>query len=301
MSDGTAEPLRFGTKPGEGVKRKSSAAKLLFFWDYDTQWGGDRSRSPGGRKDWGRLEFENTERLLEIHARYRVPTCFAVVGSAALPGKRPYHDPAQIRRIHMAGHEVASHSHRHEWLPGLNAQELRETLQSSKDALEQCIGAPVSAFVPPWNQPFDHAAGFSFSLAERREAGRHRVNLVRLCDALREIGYKFCRVAYRPMYQRLADRILRRRFDQLGRTESIGGITCVRLNTPGGFGSVTARSVRRCVKRRALVVVWGHPHALTLGNSQDKKHLIPFLEMVSSLRDAGDLAVCLPRELDGSH
>lgn len=279
---------------------KERGARLVFFWDYDTQWGGDRSRLPGGRKAWGPLEFENTERLLEIHAQYRVPTCFAVVGSAALPGERPYHDPAQIRRIHAAGHEVGSHSHRHEWLPGLSTRELQETLRSSKDALEQCIGSSVSTFVPPWNQPFDYVAGFSFSLAERREAGPERVNLIRLCEALRENGYRFCRVAYRPMYQRLADRVLRRRFDQLGRTESIGGITCVRLNTPGGFGAATARSVKRCVERGALVVVWGHPHSLTVGNSQDKRHLIPLLQMISDFRDAGRLSVCLPRDLDAN-
>jgi hypothetical protein len=276
-------------------------AQLLIFWDYDTQWGADRSRMPGGPKTWGPLEFENTERLLELHAEYDVPACFAVVGSAALPGERPYHDPAQIRRIHEAGHEVGSHSHRHEWLPGLNEQDLRETLHSSKDALVQCIGSGVSTFVPPWNQPFDHPAGFSFSLSERREAGRSRVNLARLCEILRETGYRFCRVAYRPMYQRLANRVLGRRFEQLGRTESIRGITCVRLNTPGGFASATERSVKRCVEQGALVVVWGHPHSLTSGNSQDEAHLISFLEMISALRDAGKLTVCLPRELDGSH
>ena len=59
------------------------AGKLIIFWDYDTQWGADRSRSPGGAKTWGNLEFENTERLLELHAQYGVPACFAVVGAAA--------------------------------------------------------------------------------------------------------------------------------------------------------------------------------------------------------------------------
>jgi hypothetical protein len=275
------------------------AARLLFFWDYDTQWGADRSRTPGGKKDWGHLEFANTEILLELLARYSVPSCFAVVGSAALPGSHPYHDPAQIRRIHEAGHEVGSHSHRHEWLPGLNNSQLRETLRSSKDALEQCIGAPVSTFVPPWNQPFDYAAGLSFSLSERRGAGRDRVNVGRLCNALRETGYRFCRVAYRPIYQRLADRIVRPRFFQLGRTESIGGITCVRVNTPSGFGGLTRGSVMRCVERGALVVVWGHPHSLTLGKAQDQTWLLPFLEMIADLRDAGRLSIILPRDLDG--
>src|SRR5215470_10951843 len=82
---------------------------FMIFWDYDTQWGADRSRSGGGPKSWGALDFENTERLLQLHEQFDIPACFAVVGAAALPGSRPYHDPEQIRRIHQAGHEVASH------------------------------------------------------------------------------------------------------------------------------------------------------------------------------------------------
>ena len=271
-------------------------AELLFFWDYDTQWGGDRSRLPGGPKSWGALEFSNTERLLELHGEYEVPACFAAVGSAALPGERPYHDPAQIRRIHAAGHEIGSHSHRHEWLPGLDRRALRETLQASKDALEQCIGAPVTTFVPPWNQPFDYPRGFSFSLSERREGGAHRTGLVRLCETLAETGYRFCRVAYRPMHQRLAEMVVRRRIEQLGRVEEIRGVSCARLNTPGGFGRHTVEVLDRAVRRGGLTVVYGHPHSLTLGNSQDERHLAPFLQRVAAMVKSGHLKVSLPRE-----
>ena len=271
-------------------------AELLFFWDYDTQWGGDRSRLPGGPKSWGALEFSNTERLLELHGEHGVPACFAAVGSAALPGERPYHDPAQIRRIHAAGHEIGSHSHRHEWLPGLDRVALGETLRASKDALEQCIGAPVTTFVPPWNQPFDYPAGFSFSLSERREGGAHRTGLARLCETLAETGYRFCRVAYRPMHQRLAELIARKRIERLGRVEEIGGVSCARLNTPGGFGPPTVEVLERAVRRGGLTVVYGHPHSLTLGNSQDERHLAPFLQLVASMVRSGKLRVCLPRE-----
>ena len=272
------------------------SAELYFFWDYDTQWGGDRSRLPGGPKSWGALEFGNTDRLLELHAEYRVPACFAVVGSAALPGDRPYHDPAQIRRIHAAGHEIGSHSHRHEWLPGLDGAALRETLRSSKDALEQCVGARVTTFVPPWNQPFDYPAGLSFSLSERREGGAHRTGLVRLCETLAETGYRFCRVAYRPMHQRLAELIVRRRIEQTGRVEDIAGVACVRLNTPGGFSRHTADVLRRSVRRGGLTVVYGHPHSLRLGNTQDERHLAPFLQLVAAMVQSGALRVALPRE-----
>ncbi len=46
----------------------------------------------GGRQGLGQLEFTNTEELLRLHAEFDVPACFAVVGSAALPG-----DPALSR------------------------------------------------------------------------------------------------------------------------------------------------------------------------------------------------------------
>jgi hypothetical protein len=269
---------------------------LLFFWDYDTQWGADRSRL-GGAKHWGALEFPHTDELLEVHAHYGVPACFAVVGAAALPGRQPYHAPEQIRRIHDAGHEVASHSHRHEWLPALSRPALLETLRQSKDALEQCIGAPVSTFVPPYNQPFDFVTRGSISLAERREAGPDRTGLGRLCDALRETGYRFCRVAYRPLHVRLAEYVFGRRFDFPERPGGIKGVTCVRLNTPCGFLESSVAMLHRCAARGGFVVVYGHPHSLRSGNSQDLSQLLPFLREVQRLRDGGRIVARLPRQV----
>ncbi len=272
--------------------------KLLVFWDYDTQWGWDRSRRHKKPAPWGHLDFELTERLLELHAEYGVPACFAVVGAAALPGDRPYHDPAQIRRIHDAGHEVASHSFQHEWLPGLSRRELLETLRRSKEALEQCIGAPVRSFVPPFNQPFDYPHGWSFSLAERREVRGNRNDLRAVCEALAEVGYRYCRVAYRPLTARLADWLSGRRLDRPGRLEKIAGITCVRLNTPGGFGQPAVLMLDRCVSSGGLVVVYGHPHSLGNSDSQGEATLVPFLERVARLRREGAVRVCVPREME---
>jgi hypothetical protein len=275
----------------------ADSAVVLFFWDYDTQWGADRSRLPGGPKNWGHLEFENTERLLDLHAQYGVQACFAVVGAAALPGERPYHDPQQIRRIHTAGHEIASHSFRHEWLPGLGRQALLETLRDSKDALEQCMGAPVVSFVPPYNQPFDYLGGGAFSLSERREAGPERTDLRRLCDALRGTGYRFSRVCYRPIHLQLAERQLGRRIGRPGRLKTIAGVVCARLNTPGGFNGNVIKTLERCAITGGIVVLWGHPHSLKSGSSQDEAHLVPLLERIAQLKQTGQLQVRLPGEL----
>ncbi len=270
---------------------------LLLFWDYDTQWGGDRSRLPGGPKDWGRLEFPNTERLLELHAQYEVPACFAVVGAAALPGERPYHDPDQIRRIHDAGHEVGSHSFRHEWLPGLTRAEVRETLRASRESLEQCIGAPVVSFVPPYNQPWDHPAKLSISLSERRTGGSERMHLGQLCRVLSETGYRFCRVAYRPGWLRVIERVSKGRRDRPGRLEKIGGLWAARLNTNGGFALEARQMLESCGRRGGLTVAYGHPHSLTTDGSQHERELVPFLEKARELKQRGLLNIALPRDL----
>ncbi len=277
--------------------RKRSQASILFFWDYDTQWGADRSRLPGGPKTWGFLEFENTDRLLELHAEYEVPACFAVVGSAALPGERPYHDPGQIRRIHEAGHEVASHSHRHEWLPGLNDGALRETLSASKSALEQCIGFPVTAFVPPWNQPFDYPRRLSISLSERREVRSQRTDLHKLCETLADTGYRFCRVAYRPLHERLMDRV-GIRGERPRKPERIAGLTCLRLSGLG-FSPATSKLLERCIVSGGLAVIYAHPHSTRQGDVQDESRLVPFLKLVRDHVRAGRLRIRLPRDLDG--
>ena len=276
--------------------RGKAPGTCLIFWDVDTQWGADRSRSDGGAKDWGHLDFEYTERLLELHAEYGVSACFAVVGAAALPGSRPYHDPTQIRRIHTAGHEIASHSLYHEWLPGLNGQRLKEALSRSKNALEQCIGAEVVSFVPPFNQPFDYPQGWSFSLSERREAGRERTDLRRLCHMLHNTGYRFCRTGHLPVHLRFVDQLSGQSSGRASRLETIAGLLSVR-SSACGFKEEALKALNKCIATRGLAVVYGHPHSLHSGNSQDEIWLLPFLQKVRALRERGLIEVRLPREL----
>lgn len=275
--------------------------RLMIFWDYDTQWGADRSRSTGGPKDWGRMEFENTERLLELHAFFSVPACFAVVGAAALPGERPYHDPNQIRRIAQMGHEVASHSMHHEWLPALSKNHLFQTLRQSKDALEQCLGKPVVSFVPPYNQPFDFPSRLSISLSERREVQVDRTDIPRMCAGLREAGYLFTRISYHPVYERIWRMGFGKQNGRLSKLERVKDVTCIRLKMRGGFPGEALAFLANSTANTSILVAYGHPHALHSGNAQDERYLIPFLEQVQQLVAAGELKIVLPRLLVHSH
>ena len=272
-------------------------AGVLIFWDYDTQWGADRSRSGGGAKTWGGLEFPNTEQLLKIHAHYHVPACFAVVGAAAQPGARPYHDPAQIREIHANGHEVASHSFRHDWLPGLSRQKLVDDLRRSKAALEDCLSYPVVSFVPPFNQPRDYPSRLSISLEERRKAGKQRTGLRQLCECLYATGFRFGRISYRPLPFRLFDWATSHRRHTGAKLEVIEGVSCLRTNTEGGFAAGTTAVLDHCVREGGLVVAAAHPHGLSGSSSQSRAHLERFLGLVNEYRSQGKLDVLLPRQL----
>lgn len=276
-----------------------SVGHFMLFWDYDTQWGADRSRSPGGAKGWGMKEFENTDRLLALQGRYQIKSCFAVVGAAALPGTRPYHDPHQIRAIHAAGNEVGSHSFQHDWLPGLGPGPLKETLMRSKEAIEECIGAKVISFVPPWNQPVDHLRALSISLTERRLAKKQRTDVARLCRSLAECGYRFSRISYRSAARRVAEWVLRRRLEFPTKPKVIEGIKTIKVNIPCGFDGRAETMVRRCAERGGFAVAYGHPHSLSSDGPQQEEHLEQLLSVVADLRDSGQLRVVLPMDLLG--
>lgn len=272
---------------------------LLVFWDYDTQWGtdADRARGIAVTPDLGAADFPCTERLLALHAEFAVPACFAVVGAAARPGNRPYHDRAQIRRIHAAGHEVASHGLEHEWLPALAPARLRRVLAESRDLLEQCIGAPVQCFVPPYNQPFDYPAGWSFSRSERGLATVERTDVARLCGTLAETGYQVCRLAYRSVVRRAMDWVAGREVDRPARVRRVRSVTCVRLNAGCGFGDAARARLHQAARLGGLVVAYGHPHSLHGDTAQHERFLVPFLREAARLRAEGVLEIGLPRTL----
>lgn len=271
--------------------------KVIIFWDYDTQWGADRSRISGGPKDWGFDEFINTEVLLDLHAKYEIPACFAVVGAAALAGKRPYHDPRQIRQIYELGHEVGSHMFKHEWIPGLGFQSLKESLIKSKDALEQCLGAEVVSFVPPYNQPFDFSSRLAFSFSERRKVIKERIDIPTMCRFLFESGYRFSRISYQTVFDQLQSHIYQSsRLNNPSRIENICGVNCLRLNSIGGFNDME-KPLRSMLSKEGYFIAYGHPHSITANNRQNKKYLIPFLALLKSLKAELKVEVVLPRDI----
>lgn len=272
------------------------SGKLIFFWDFDSQWGGDVSRSGTGPKNWGMADFTNTERLLEYHAKFQIPACFAVVGAAALPGERPYHDQKLIKKTHKMGHEIASHAMQHEWIPSLGEIKLAEVLRQSKDTLEQCIGNQVFTFVPPYNQPFDFFQKGSISLTERKISNQIRIDIPKLCRILHQTGYKFARITYADPMQRLL-RLVGINMTHKVKQENVKGIKTIRMVGKAGFGNDALKHLNRAVTKGEFVVIYGHPHSISEKGAQSVENLLPFLEKIHQYVQESKLKIILPREL----
>ncbi len=186
--------------------------------------------------------------------------------------------------------------HRHEWIPELGQSQLEEALKESKDALEQCIGAEVVSFVPPYNQPFDFSRKLSFSFSERREVRSDRVDIPILTKALRNTGFRTSRISYQSVLTKLGRKIGHEPAFKASIPEKINGIECIKLNTRGGFQNVLPL-LKSNLDQDGYAVIYGHPHSITSNNGQSLKYLEPFMKGLSSMVNNDDLEVVLPKSL----
>jgi len=125
------------------------------------------------RDEWDTRECRverNVDRILALLADHQVQATFFTLGWIA----ERY--PSLVRRIHAAGHEVASHGHAHERASDLDAAALRADVVRAKRVLEDLTGAPVLGYRAP-----------SFSIGTR--------NLWAF-DVLAEAGYRYSSSVY---------------------------------------------------------------------------------------------------------
>lgn len=103
----------------------------------------DRLVSPS---DWDRLPSRveaNVDGLLDLLARRNAVGTFFVLGWVARK------QPAIVRRIADAGHELASHSFWHRRVGTLSPADFREDVRVAKAAIEDAAGHPVFGFRAP--------------------------------------------------------------------------------------------------------------------------------------------------------
>ena len=85
----------------------------------------------------------STCRILDLLAERGVHASFFILGWVA------ERFPALVKRIHGAGHEVASHGYNHRLVYGMTPAEFRDDLRRAKQVLENTAGCPVVGYRAP--------------------------------------------------------------------------------------------------------------------------------------------------------
>ena len=266
-------------------------ATLMITWDYDAAIGQVNASYPY-KFDEQKIfqEIANVDRILELGALHQAPMTFACLGFAAEPGVYPYHVPDQIRSIFQAGHEIASHSWKHEWFPFLKRDQIFLSLERSKAALEACVQQPgcVKGFVPPFSRPMSWTAHGWISLGDRAWGpGYPGAETGSLLGIARKAGYSWYRVTTRSLRERLRPSVAAK----LGKPWNHShGMACVPQHYCG-FDHSAVTLLEGAIQKNAPIVIVGHPSGLSRGREENIAHLQTFLEIAARYRDEGMLVI----------
>ncbi len=228
-----------------------------------------------------------------------VKATFGIVAVAALDGEAPEHCPDQIRRLHRAGHEIASHSLTHRYLPSATLAELRGELAESRRVLEACIGASVRGFIPPFNRPMHFPARLAFSPTEvfgLLGRGRGRQSLPTLLREAASAGFMWSRVSFSNKLHALEKRLHLRKDTPRPNAFKQGGLVAI-PNAMTGFGAPAKDLVRSRLAHGGAIALSGHPNQAYSDNDQHAKRLAELIAAFKVERDRGDLEFCTMAEL----
>jgi polysaccharide deacetylase family protein (PEP-CTERM system associated) len=116
------------------------------------------------RKDWDGLPARvarNTERLLDILAEAKTQATFFLLGWIA------QRHPALVKRIAVAGHEVARHGSNHIRVASQSHEVFHAGVRQSKRILEDLGGVPVLGYAPRLSRSAATAQGLTQSCRKK--------------------------------------------------------------------------------------------------------------------------------------
>ena len=244
--------------------------KLMIIWDYDTPIARITASKPYNYVFESCLEEEgHVNYILDVARQLGARFTFAVLGFGAEATVAPFDVRHVIRRIAAEGHEVASHSWKHEWLPYLTKYQLDKTLERSKLILEECVAAgyTVNGFVLPHDRPMSWYSRMAFSAGDRTIYPFFPgASIDGVAKSLKHQGYKWMRVNYRPMWQKFVDwKGVNINFRLARRFTSEGGFHFVPEHSME-FGKPTMDALQYAIRKGQPLVVAGHPGAFSFRN-----------------------------------
>ncbi|MEO8210816.1 MAG: polysaccharide deacetylase family protein [bacterium] len=268
---------------------------LLIIWDYDSALGQINSTMPYNFK-YSPIyeEIENVEYILKVGREHDIKMTFACLGFAAEAGILPFNNPGQIKKIFDEGHEIASHSWRHEWFPLLMEKQIQKSLERSKYILENCIDSKdaVKGFVPPHSRPMSWYKKFSFSLGDRAVYPFHKgSDMDYILNRLSVLNYNWCRVLvkYKPVWVKMFGNSNEDSYS-FSRWEIHHGVVCVPQHYTG-FDEPAINYLKLAIQKNETVVIVGHPAGLSREKSESLNNFNNFIEEVNKYISSGKLNV----------
>ncbi|MDP2160925.1 MAG: polysaccharide deacetylase family protein [Flavobacterium sp.] len=271
--------------------------KIFLIWDFDGPIGQINSTLPYNFHFENMVsEIDHVKWLLEIMDEYAIHSCFAITGFSAEQGIYPYTFPDLIKEIASRGHEVASHSWKHEWIPKFSKNQIEKSIRRSKKALEEAIGIPniVSGFVPPHNRPMTWWQRGAFSWGDQWMFPFSKLgNTEELIALLNKNDFSWIRVSYKNILQRF--KIVKR--NPTGTVFNYKGML-VFENHYNGFDSKVIDHILKT--NYETYTISAHPFMLGLSNkSESKANFILFLNKL--LNSGQNIEFVLPSSLLKEH
>jgi hypothetical protein len=262
------------------------SAIVVVHWDFDSALGQLNATAPYHfRKTPLQQELDGVGLLADLAARVGFPMTFATAGFAAEDHGMGYGARDLLARLHRDGHEIASHSWRHEWFPHLKRNQVRRSLLRSKLALEDAIGevGGVTGFVPPFNRPMTWPSQGSFHPGDNwafPQSGARTIGA--LLKEAAGAGYRWMRV--NPAAQ------VGSRWSGLAPARLVG--SCVAVpHHHNGFDDAGVAWVDRAEREGRTLFLSGHPAGLFRARDEREEIVVAFVEEVARRRDAGRLEV----------
>ncbi|SHK60772.1 polysaccharide deacetylase family protein [Desulforamulus aeronauticus] len=156
------------------------AVMLSFDLDGNTIWANGNRSYPGGENfirsisigDYGPKRA--VPRILDLLAKYALPATFFT------PAKIVEENPALLKQIDQAGHEIGHHGYQHERFVDLTRDEQKAIILRSQDIFQQIIGKKARGYRTPsgdWSRETAgllHELGFLYSSSMRGDDRPYR-------------------------------------------------------------------------------------------------------------------------------
>lgn len=254
--------------------------KIVLIWDFDGPIGQVNSTYPYNF-NFSNIESEiNNVKWLLVELKNRnIKCCFAITGFSAEKSVFPYSFLELIKNIAHEGHEIASHSWKHEWIPLFKQDQIDKSLKRSKKVLEDAIEQKqnVLGFVPPHNRPMTWIKRGAFSLGDRGLFPFFKMgDTGMLLKLLKKNNYGWIRVSYKNRFKSLFSN----KRNITGRVFNYEGFLVLENHYPGFDQKVIDHIL---LTQYETYTISAHPYMLSMENKiESKENFLNFLEILSS-------------------